>query len=188
MTLRNKLLLNFGLLILFTLILFGFSAYQEAYRNAIDKDRQLLENHILLDSERYSVILRDNKSLDEIISDFSVHSDGSHFHTILDEEFGLVNKGSVESAILKLFSSEQLKEIMDAEDGSGEITVNHAPYVWAKAALKDSRYSVLYIEESFHHNEKGLNNLASRLFVIALIILDGLVIILIHTPIIFLSP
>ena len=171
MTLRNKLLLNFGLLILFTLILFGFSAYQAAYNNAIDNDMQLLKKHVLIDSERYSIILRDSRSIAEITSDFSVRTDNNHFHIIVDRESGLVIRDSVDSAILKLVLDQQLAKIMEAKENGGKVTVDNVLYVWAKAELKKSKYSILYIEKSMLYIEKGLSKLASRLFVMAIIIL-----------------
>jgi hypothetical protein len=164
MELRNKLLIHFGLLIFVTLTSFGFSAYQAAYKNAIDKDKQLLETHVLLDTDRYSTILRDSNSFEKIFDDLSEHSIGNHLYILVDEDFRVVNMESIDSPILRPFLDQGEIEKIREQGGSGEVIIDDIPYVWAKAALEGSSYNVLYIEKTIEYNNKGLSKLASRLF------------------------
>lgn len=171
MTLRNKLLFYFSLLILFTLISFGFSAYQAAYKNAILKDKQRLENLIQVDADQYSLAFGNSRIPDQVVTDFTELSVENDLHLIFDEDLVVLNRENIRSPILQQLSDLQLAEIMQGKESSGEISLDGLPYVWAKKVLNNTSYTILYLQKSLHHDKKGLNNLASRLFVIAIIIL-----------------
>ncbi|MCK4703989.1 MAG: diguanylate cyclase, partial [Gammaproteobacteria bacterium] len=171
MTLRNKLLINFAIVIFFILISFGFSAYHATYKNAAIKDKQFLERLIRIDAQQYERVIHNGESLNKVIKYLYEHSVDGHLCMIIDKDFHLLNRDNIHSPMLELFSKTQIMALLEKVENSGEITIDEESFIWAKMALKNTEYNILYIDNAISYGDKSLKDLSSRLFVIALIIL-----------------
>lgn len=171
MQLRNKILFYFISLIVVTLLVFGYSAYQISYDSAIENDKTVLE---ILVKEKSLAITKDfkkNNSLDHVFNNILDLPGENHAWIILDNNNNIIFPKQIKN----LFSNDillfPLNNLKNSSNQNGIINVKADAYLWVKTQLQGLDYSLFYIHKPPGSSySRRFSKLASRLLIVGLII------------------
>ncbi|MFW2371847.1 MAG: putative bifunctional diguanylate cyclase/phosphodiesterase [Gammaproteobacteria bacterium] len=170
MSLRNKLLLAFISLIVVSISIFAFSAYQAAYHSAHEKDHELLESLISSGNNNlYEEYLLHN-NLQELNVELARQSSETQAWFLLDSNNNVIQNDVNSSFLPDVLPHMDFKIIFEEDLRSGEVLIQNQPYLWVYTDFGATPYKLFYIFKPGINIRQYFNNLSSRLIIIGLII------------------
>ena len=170
MQLRNKLLFYFVSLIILTLLTFGLSSYQIARQSTVNLNNALLENLVSMEAQEITGRLEQNKSSNKV-EDLIANDQPNYTRLLLDESWQPVISNVNDLYISAQQLNDLLLELETQTNNSGIYQIDDQSYIWARSALSDNKHTLLLIYKSPKQLEKDFSRLATRLIVVASVIL-----------------
>lgn len=171
MQLRNKLLLYFVSLILVTLAVFGYSAFQISYDSAVENDTAVMEARIAGKSNKIADDYKKNRSLNHAMKHLLSPPDENHAWLILNKKNNIVFPEKITTLFSKNIHLFLIKKLINSEVYSGSLNLDNTAYIWTYSDIEGTNYKLFYLMKPNHAIFKArFSKLASRLFVTALII------------------
>lgn len=171
MTLRNKLLLYFVSLILVTLSVFAYLAFQISYDGAIEYDRSVLKLHLEDKSRDIAADYKLNGSFSHAVKHLLDKPDDNHAWFIVDNSNKIIFPEKMISVFRKGLPSFHLDRLLSNTRTDGIISESGETYIWAWNTIPGTNYKLLYLQKPHSKIfQQRFSKLASRLIVTALII------------------
>jgi diguanylate cyclase (GGDEF)-like protein len=176
MQLRQTLLSFFVGIIVLTLLVFGYSAYEIARQSGRETEAELLS---LLNHERSQTLAekyRASRSVNSLARALHIDQNDIPIHRILVDGRGKVRaESSSLQAITPIKGGELATAVLATKKRNGEFQLHQRPYTFASAPVTGSPYTLVSISPRGYSDRNTLSRLASRLGVSGLIIAWGAV-------------
>jgi len=171
MSLRQTLLASFVGLIVLTLLVFGYSAYQIAQRSSTDTEAELLAQLNHERSLELATEFRKHPALNYLREHIQVDRDDIGVLTLLvDQSYQIMGASSDARRASLATDRLPLPEGQGAGPKTAEIELNGQAYTLAATAIAGSPYTLVFLTPRAFAAQGALSQLASRLGVTGLII------------------
>lgn len=170
MSLRNKLLLSFISLIVTSIVIFAFSAYQAAYYSAHDNNRDLLESLISSEADLLYEDYHQHNDLRRVNGALARQSSDKQIWFLLDSNDDVVRNDLNLSTLSDVLSHIDYQGIISGGVHAGELQIDKQPYLWVYSSFGETSYKLFYIFKLGINVNQYFASLSSRLIVIGLIV------------------
>lgn len=161
---KYRLLVNFIVVVLLALVVFGYSAYEIADDQAMDAVQETLTNTNRLSA--VALLLLHRHAPDSAAASPAEVStgNGNQLVVLVDSSGRMIG---VDESTRKRWP---LAEISAQSQPSGRLVSDRQRYVWSSVALPETSYRLLYVSRAEAVVHTGLSRLSSRLWVTGLIV------------------
>jgi len=171
MSLRQTLLASFVGLIVLTLLVFGYSAYQIAQRSSTDTETELLAQLNHERSLELATEYRKHPALSYLREHIGVDREDIRVLTLLVDQSHRILGASSDARLAALATDRlPMPEGTGAGPQTGEINLNGQAYTLAATSITGSPYTLVFLSPRGFAAHGALSQLASRLGVTGLII------------------